>query len=161
MRILGVDPGLLNLGCVLIEVSGGNCQILESMTLKTRPEDSSAKRLYYLYSHFKKFLEISAPEVLAIEEPLAKANPYTTAKVFQAQGIVLLLAEERQIPLKIYHPSYWKSFLCKNGKASKLEVYNFLKTLMGEHNFESKLKDNHMVDALALALVCALELKVF
>ncbi|MFN3921169.1 MAG: crossover junction endodeoxyribonuclease RuvC [Caldimicrobium sp.] len=159
MKILGVDPGLLNLGCVLIEVDKGKCQILESITLKTKNKDPLEKRLYYLYSHLKKLLENIEPEYIAIEEPLAKANPYTTARIFQAQGMVLLLAEEKNIPLKIYYPSYWKSFLCNHGKASKNEVYSFLKTLFGGYNLD-KVRDNHMVDALALALVCAMELKV-
>ncbi len=161
MKILGVDPGLLNLGCVLTEVNKGKCEILESITLKTKSIDSLAQRLYQLFNSFKNLIERCRPDLIAVEEPLAKTNAYTTAKVFQAQAIVLILAEEHGIPIKIYHPSYWKNFLCGNGRASKAEVLAFLRNILGEENLKSKIQDEHMSDALGLALVCALEMNIF
>lgn len=160
MRILGIDPGLLNLGCFLLEVDNGQGRGIEGKTFKTNPKQPLSKRLFQLYTLLRDYLEEKKPDFIATEEPLAKSNSYMTAKVYQAQALVLLLAEEKGIPLKIFHPSYWKNFLCGNGRASKEDILTFFTKLFREENLKDKIQDEHMGDALALALVCALELKI-
>lgn len=159
MKILGVDPGLLNLGYTLIEVERDKYSILDGKTLKSESRDPLSKRLYYLYLKVKEILEIHKPDIIATEEPLVKANPFSSVKLFQVQGIVLLLAEEKGIPIKIYHPTFWKKFLCGNGSATKEEILHFLRYGLGLDNLMIKIQDEHTCDALAMAIVCALELK--
>jgi crossover junction endodeoxyribonuclease RuvC len=159
VKILGVDPGLLNLGCVLIEVKNGRLRLIRAETLRSPLKESLSKRLYHLYQTFGDFLRVEKPELLAIEEPLPKVNPHTTAKVSQVQAIVLLRAEEESLLTKSYNPAYWKKFLCGDGGASKGEVKKFLRALVGKE-FDAKIKDDHTSDALALALVCAFELSL-
>ncbi len=159
MKILGVDPGLLNLGCALIEIKNTCLSLIRAETLRSPSKESLSKRLYHLYQAFGDFLMFEKPELIAIEEPLPKVNPHATAKVSQAQAIVLLKAEEESLLIRSYNPAYWKNFLCGNGGASKGEVKKFLRAFVGGE-FDAKIKDDHTSDALALALVCAFELNL-
>ncbi|MFN3504756.1 MAG: crossover junction endodeoxyribonuclease RuvC [Caldimicrobium sp.] len=161
MKILGVDPGLLNLGYTLIEVKKNKFSILKANTLKSKSKDPLQKRLYHLYANFMYILELYKPDIIALEEPIAKANPFSTAKLFQVQAIVLLVAEEIGVPIKIYHPSFWKSYLCGNGRATKKDVLYILKNVLTVDNFKIKIQDEHTCDALALAIVCALEMNLY
>ncbi|BAU22917.1 Holliday junction resolvase [Caldimicrobium thiodismutans] len=159
MKILGVDPGLLNLGCVLLEVKEKKLNLIKAETIKAPPKQSLSQRLFFLYQAFKKLLKSERPEFLVVEEPIPKINPHSTAKVFQAQAIVLIIAEEESIPIRYYNPSFWKKYLCGDGKATKAEVKNFLKAFIGKE-FDAKIKDEHTTDALAMALVLALDLNL-
>jgi len=155
MKILGIDPGLLNLGCVLLEVEKGEIATIYAETLKTSPQDPLSKRLFYLYKELERLLRERKPEVIVLEEAIPKANPQSTAKVMQTKTLVFLLSEEMGIPLRLYHPSFWKSFLLGNGMAKKGEIKKFLKGLLGDKI--GLIKNEHLADALALTLVYALE----
>jgi len=155
MKVLGIDPGLLNLGCVLLEVEEGGIATIYAETLKTSPQDPLSKRLFYLYKELERLLRERKPEVIVLEEAIPKANPQSTAKVLQTKTLIYLLSEELVIPLRLYHPSFWKSFLMGNGMAKKGEVKKFLKGLLGDKI--GLIKNEHLADALALALVYALE----
>ncbi|MGC8871932.1 MAG: crossover junction endodeoxyribonuclease RuvC [Caldimicrobium sp.] len=156
MKILGVDPGLLNLGCVLIQIVEKDFEILRSETFKPKRDLEISKKLFYLYQALKKLIEEEQPDYVVLEEAIPKANPHSTVKVSQTSSLILLLSEEKGLPLKVYHPSYWKSFICGNGLAKKNEVLQFLLRLFKE-KIDDKIRDTHQADALSLALVFALE----
>lgn len=159
MKILGVDPGLLNLGYALIDAEDKKLNLIKAETIKAPLKKSLSQRLFFLYKAFKDLLKIERPDFLVIEEPIPKVNPYSSAKIFQAQAIVLIIAEEESIPIRSYNPSFWKKYLCGNGGATKDEVKKFLKAFIGKE-IDAKIKDEHTSDALAMALVLALELNL-
>ncbi len=156
MKILGIDPGLLNLGCVVIKIREGDFEILRAETLKPKRNLGLSKKLFFLYRILQEFIEKECPDYIVLEEIIPKANPQATVKLSQAQALILLISEEKGIPFKLYHPSQWKAYLCGNGLANKEEVILALRRLFGE-KFDDKIRDEHLADALALSLVFALE----
>ncbi len=156
MKILGIDPGLLNLGCVLIKIDKGDFEILKAKTFKTKRTFEITKKLVFLYQSLKAFIEEDFPDYIVVEDVLPHANPQSTVKISQVQALVLLLSEEKGIPLKLYHPSYWKAYLCGNGLSQKEEILNTLRRFF-KGKIDDKIKDEHLADALSLALVFAME----
>lgn len=156
MKILGIDPGLLNLGCVLLKVEKKDFVILKAETLKPKRNLELSKKLFFLYQKLKEFIKNENPDYIIFEDIIPKANPLSTAKLSQAQALVFLISEKKKIPIKIYHPSYWRAYLCGNGLAEKEEVYFALKRLFGKE-IDDKIKDEHQTDALAISLVFAME----
>lgn len=160
MKILGIDPGLLNLGCVLLKIGDRDFEILRAETLKPKRNLELSKKLFYLYQNLKEFIKEENPDYIILEEVIPKANPSSTAKLSQAQALVLLISEEKKIPVKIYHPSYWKAYLCGNGLAEKEKIYFTLKRLFGE-KIDDKIRNSHLADAMAISLVFAMENNIF
>ncbi len=159
MKLLSLDPGLVSLGYLLATIENQSLTILKGDTLKAPPNLPLSKRLYFIFQNLKELLERERPDWVILEELIPQANPHSTYKIFQVQAIALVLAEEMALPFKIYHPSYWKSFLCGDGKATKKEVQRVLRNLLGKE-IEPFLKKSDVADALALTVVAALELKL-
>lgn len=156
MKILAIDPGILNLGCLIIEIVKKDFEILRAETIKPKRNLEYSEKLFYLYQTLKTVIEEERPSQIVLEEIIPKANPISTVKLAQVQALVLLLSQEKGIPLKLYHPSYWKSYLCGNGLAGKKEVHAILKRLLGE-KIDDKIRDEHLADALAISLVFVME----
>jgi len=155
--VLGVDPGLLNFGYIVLENRGRDYKILSADVLKTSPKLALGSRLWHIYKGLEKILEEYKPEMIAVEEPLPQVNSVNTAKIVQVFALVLLASEERRLPYITYHPSQWKSFLCGDGWATKEDLLKVIQSLLGK-DLDSKIrKVEHILDALGIALVSILE----
>ncbi len=162
MKILGIDPGLNNLAYAFLEVEKSFYKLKDWQTFNTKNLKNISDKLVYLYNGLKNIIENYQPDYIALEEVFAKTYPTASAKLAQAQAIVLLIAGLYKIPVKIYHPSEIKKIFTQNGKAKKdaiSRVFNlFFKNGILEVETLQK-EDNHKIDALALALLLALELR--
>lgn len=157
MRVLGVDPGLLNFGYIVLENRGRDYKILSADVLKTSPKLALGSRLWHIYKGLEKILEEYKPEMIAVEEPLPQVNSVNTAKIVQVFALVLLASEERRLPYITYHPSQWKSFLCGDGRATKEDLLKVIQSLLGRDLDSTIRKVEHILDALGIALVSILE----
>lgn len=153
MRFLGVDPGLLNLGYAIIEKLNSHLHVIDVGTLKTSVKAPLPKRLHQLYISFIQIIEKYHPVIIVVEEPLVKVNPHTSAKVNQVFGLILLASAETQREILTFKPTEWKKALFGYGQISKDSIIKSLKVLLNQ-SFDDKLtKDEHIVDALSLALL--------
>ncbi len=162
MKILGIDPGLNNLAYAFLEVEKSSYKLKDWQTFNTKNLKNISDKLVYLYNGLKNIIEKYQPDYIALEEIFVRTYPTTSAKLAQAQAIILLIAGLYKIPVKMYHPSEIKKIFTQNGKAKKdaiSRVFNlFFRNGILEVETLQK-EDDHKIDALALALLLALELR--
>ena len=162
MKILGIDPGINNLAFALLEIKNGSYELKDWETLNTKKCKNLIEKLTYLFNRLKETVTKFKPDIIGIEDTFAKTYPRAGSTLAQAQAIALLVAGLHNIPVKTYHPSEIKKFFTQYGKAQKEDIYHILNLFFKEKivNFNFELKpDSHKIDALAIALILALELQ--
>ena len=110
---------------------------------------SLGPRLYRIYSQLLGLLSEYPPDVVAIEEPFVSTNPRTAMAIGQAQGLALLVAAEKNIPVQGYPPRKVKLAVSGNGAATKEEIQQA--TMLHLRLATPPVPDD-AADALAVAL---------
>ncbi len=148
MIVLGIDPGLANLGVGVVQEEGRTTTALYHNCFVTSSQVSMPDRLLYLYRALSQIIEIHQPEVAAMEEQFLKKQADTAFKVGQAVGVVQLACAVAGLPVHIYGPMQVKQALVGTGRAEKEQVIYMVKATLKIRTLEN----NHAADALALAL---------
>ena len=156
MKILGLDPGVLNFGYAKVFVSTNRLELLDFGTLSPPRSYSYSEKLFWLYQNLSKLVENFKPEFLACEEYLPRVNPESSAKVAQAQALVHLISASFKISLKTFHPSTWRSLLIGSTTENLEALKERLKLFVSEETLE-KL-DEHALSALGISLSLALDM---
>ncbi|RKX61938.1 MAG: hypothetical protein DRP34_04965 [Thermodesulfobacteriota bacterium] len=161
MKILGIDPGIHNLAFALLEIKNSSYELKDWQTFNTKNCKTTVEKLTYLFNKLKETVERLKPDIIGIEEIFAKTYPKAGTKLAQAQAIALLIAGLYNIPVKTYHPLEIKKFFTQYGRAKKEEISHILNLFLKEKIVKPKFElkpDSHKMDALAVALILALEL---
>lgn len=148
-RVIGIDPGLANLGIGAIEEVGNEPRLLGSVLLTTGPREAQAARLLKLKLAVNEFIVQHRPDALAIEGQFFHQQREVAFKVGQAVGVVLLAAAESGVPVFEYGPLQVKQALVGTGRADKAQVAYMVRALL---KLSATPSSNHVADALALAL---------
>lgn len=147
--VVGVDPGLANLGIGVVREEGKTPRFVASELVRTSSEMGTPERLLMIHRAIRRALEVHQPEALAIESQFFHQQPGTAFKVGEAVGVVLLACAQQQVPVFEYGPMEVKQALVGTGGASKEQVIFMVRaTLALTKNPES----THAADALGLAL---------
>ena len=149
MRILGIDPGYGITGFGVIEANRGVCQLLRCGAITTPAGMDFSARLEIIYEDMKNLLEVAKPDVVAIEELFFGQNVTTGIGVAQARGVLLLAIRQAGVPIASYKPAQVKQSVVGYGNASKHQVMDMTKRLLG---LQQMPKPDDAADAIALAL---------
>ena len=149
MRILGVDPGLANLGLGAIEAHGSDARLLSTELVKTRARDDDGARLALLYDAVRAAIAAVDAEALVVEGQFFHRQRDAAMKVGQALGVVRLAAHHAGVPVSSYGPLQVKQALVGTGRADKAQVAYMVRALL---RLTSAPPSHHVSDALALAL---------
>src|SRR5690606_23322572 len=103
-RVVGIDPGLANLGLGAVEEARNEPRLLGSLLLKTSARDDQSSRLQAIRDQVDGFLELHRPDALAIEGQFFHHQRAAAFKVGQAFGVVMLCAADRGVPVFEYGP---------------------------------------------------------
>ena len=123
MRILGVDPGLVNTGYAVIEQEGGSMQAVEGGVITTKSSEPLADRLHTIFSDVREVIARLEPEAMAIEDLHSRAAFVKTAILMgHARGVICLAATRAEVPLQNYAATQVKKLLTGNGRAPKQQV---------------------------------------
>ena len=148
MRVLGIDPGTLNLGYGIVdEVDGMTmvaCGVL-SLPSKVPVE----QRLSYLY---KKLCEIVArykPDEVAIEEPFVAGNARSALAIGRAQAIAILAAANENLQIFRYLPKQVKLQVTDYGNSNKEQVQEMVRLQL---RLAQPPHPSDAADALAVAI---------
>lgn len=153
MRILGVDPGLTRCGIGLIEAGRGKTlQFLDVDTIRTATSLNLDERIGQIATAIESKLEEFRPELIALERVFAQQNLRTVMGVAQISGVVLLLANQRKIPIQLHTPSEVKAAVTGSGRANKDQVGFMVAKLLG---LQEVPKPADAADALAIAITAA------
>jgi len=129
MRILGIDPGTLVMGYGVVEEKQGGLTHVVDGTIS--PSGELAQRLRELYDGLQEMIRAYAPDAVAMESPFFSKNVVSTVKLGQVQGVVVLAATHAALDSCSYTPMEVKSAVAGYGKATKAQVREMVKRLLG------------------------------
>ncbi len=153
MKILGIDPGIGICGFGLIE----NDKALDYGVVTTVIGAPLPSRLKELFEGLTEVIETTKPDVISVEKLFFSKNITTGISVAEARGIVLLVAEQHQIPVYEYTPNEIKKTLTGYGSAKKGQIQEMVKIHLG---LEKRPKPDDAADALAAAITYSLMQKI-
>jgi len=149
MRVLGIDPGTLNLGYGVVDEDAGEMVMVDCGVLSQPSRVPVEKRLSSLY---KKLVEIVArhqPDEVAIEEPFVADNRRSALAVGRAQAIAILAAANKNLPVFRYLPTQVKQQVTDYGLSGKEQVQEMVKLQLG---LAERPEPSDAADALAVAI---------
>ncbi|SDX69097.1 Holliday junction endonuclease RuvC [Acetomicrobium thermoterrenum DSM 13490] len=149
MLCLGIDPGIGRVGFGYVNEEGSALSGLAFGCIDTDPDLSVQDRLNMIYDEIKNHINTIRPDVLAMERLFFGQNLTTAENVWQARGVILLLAAQERLPIVEPAPSQVKMAVCGYGKASKSQVQEMVKCIL---SLESVPKPDDAADALAIAI---------
>ncbi|GHF56006.1 crossover junction endodeoxyribonuclease RuvC [Deinococcus metalli] len=148
MIVLGIDPGLANLGLGLVDGDVRRARHLYHVCLTTESAWIMPRRLQYIHEEVSRLLAEYQPDAVAIEDQILRKQADVAFKVGQAFGVVQLACAQAGVPIHAYGPMQVKKALVGAGRAEKEQVIYMVKATLGVR----ELFNNHAADALALAL---------
>ena len=151
MKILGIDPGLGRCGFGLIEI-GQKTRALDFGVVTTTVDAPLPARLLELYDSLNEVFDETKPEMVAVEKLFFAKNITTGIAVAEARGIVLLVAEQKGLPVYEYTPNEIKKSLTGYGAATKTQIEEMVRVHL---ELEKKPKPDDAADALAVAITCS------
>lgn len=150
MRILGIDPGLAIVGWAFIDFDkDGNPTPVDYGAIITEKGLPVETRLKEIYDDLTLLVEKYKPDYCGVETLLFYNNATTAIVVGEARGIVLLVLEQHNIPIKDFSPLQVKDAVTGYGKANKKQVQENVKRLC---NLDEIPQPDDAADALAVAL---------
>lgn len=147
MRVLGIDPGLRNLGWGVIDVVGARISHVGNGILHSAGDDL-ARRLCSLHAQLTEVLRLYAPEVAAVEHTFVNKDAVATLKLGQARGIALLVPAQFGLEVGEYAPNAVKKTVVGVGHAAKVQVDHMVRL----HLPGVKVAGPDAADALAVAI---------
>ncbi len=154
--ILGIDPGTIVMGYGLIEEKGNKIRVIKGGVIKTGAFNDHYLRLNHIFSRTKALIDECKPDELAIESAFYGKDVQAMLKLGRAQGIIMGLALQRDIPIFEYAPLKVKQSITGMGKAAKEQVAYFLKNTLKIPNLPPELDTT---DAIAVAVCHHLQSK--
>ena len=148
MKILGVDPGLVNTGFGIISYNKV-IEILDFGIISPDKNNSLSLRLHTIYTDMRLLIEKYEPDCLSIEEVFYSNNIKTTMKLGQARGAVLIAAAHFNLQVYEYSARKIKLSLTGNGNSTKDQVKFMVENRL---KIDCKNLKNDASDALAAAL---------
>ena len=151
MRILGIDPGLANLGFGVIEHDrpGASPVHVSHGVIETSKTMPLAQRLRRIHEGLVAAIVEFEPDQVAIEQIFFAKNVKTAISVAQARGVAILATAETDLPMYEYTPLQMKQAIVGYGRASKMQVQMMVRVLL---RLDEIPRPDHAADALAAAL---------
>ena len=148
IRILGIDPGLLNTGWGVIEKDGPRLIHIANGTFKVKPAGTLPDRLAQIYHLLSGVVGEYKPAEAAVEETFVNVNPSSTLKLGQARGVAILTPALHGVKVFEYSPNLIKKSVVGVGHAKKEQIEMMVGMLLGKPAIHSE----HAADSLAIAI---------
>lgn len=148
MRVLGIDPGTVAMGYGLVE-GPDSVTMLDCGVLTASRSTAPPLRLAGLFEKLEAVIDRLHPQEVAIEEPFVAKNPRSALAVGRAQGIAILAAARRGLPVYQYSPAQVKLSVTNYGTSSKEQVQEMVKMIL---RLSEPPRSSDAADALAVAL---------
>ena len=149
MRILGIDPGYGITGFGILDAQRGSTRLVGCGAITTPAGMDFSARLEIIYNDMCDLLKKAKPDAVAIEELFFGQNVTTGIGVAQSRGVILLAIRQAGLPVFSYKPSQVKQAVVGYGNATKRQVQDMTKRLLG---LQAMPKPDDAADAIAIAL---------
>ncbi|WP_442772989.1 crossover junction endodeoxyribonuclease RuvC [Paenirhodobacter enshiensis] len=147
MRVIGIDPGLRNMGWGVIEMDGSRLRHIANGIIHSAGDDLSI-RLLKLHAGLVEVIARYAPETAAVEQTFVNKDAVATLKLGQARGIALLAPAQAGLSIGEYAPNAIKKAVVGVGHADKIQVQHMVRQQLPGVTFDGP----DAADALAIAI---------
>lgn len=147
MRVMGIDPGLRNLGWGVIDVAGSRMTHVANGICHSDSGDL-ASRLLSLHCQLTAVVQRYAPDAAAVEHTFVNKDAVATLKLGQARGIALLVPAQAGLVVGEYAPNAVKKTVVGVGHAAKVQVDHMVRL----HLPGVAITGPDAADALAVAI---------
>ncbi|MEM6578647.1 MAG: crossover junction endodeoxyribonuclease RuvC [Pseudomonadota bacterium] len=147
MRIIGIDPGLRNLGWGVVDADQGRLRHVENGICVSKG-DTLAGRLLSLHEQLSAVFARHRPTHAAVEQTFVNRDGAGTLKLGQARGIALLVPAQFGLSIGEYAPNAVKKTVVGVGHADKVQIAHMVKLLLPGVS----LAGSDAADALAVAI---------
>ena len=154
MRVIGIDPGLRNLGWGVIDAGGGRVAHVANGTCRSEGT-VLAHRLLSLHTQLTQIFAQHAPDAAAVEQTFVNKDGAGTLKLGQARGIAMLVPAQVGLDVGEYAPNAVKKTVVGVGHADKNQVAHMVKMQLPG----AQLHSPDAADALAIALCHAFHIR--
>jgi len=148
MRILGVDPGTINLGYGVVDAEE-EMHMVDCGVIHLPSRLPMEERLHSLYDELSKVIAIYKPNGVAIEEPFIGHNVKSAFAIGRAQAIAILAAVNQGLPVFYYSPTRVKQQITSYGQSDKKQVQEMVRVQLGLAELP---QPGDAADALAVAI---------
>ncbi len=148
MRVMGIDPGLQNMGWGVIEVDGPRVRHVANGVVHSSPRADLASRLLELFDGLTAVVIDQAPDRAAVEQTFVNRDGAATLKLGQARAVALLVPARAGIPVGEYAPNAVKKAVVGVGLAAKEQVDHMVRL----HLPGVAIAGPDAADALAVAI---------
>ncbi len=148
---MGIDPGTNIMGYGVLGICGKTPEVVVMGVIHLNKIESHYMRLRRIHERVSGLVEQYLPDELAIEAPFFGKNVQSMLKLGRAQGVAMVAALIRNIPITEYAPMSIKQAVTGSGGASKERVATMLMHVLNI----PRDRMPHMLDAtdaLAVAL---------
>lgn len=147
MRVMGIDPGLRNMGWGVIDVNGTRLSHVGNGVCKSLGDDLAA-RLLSLHIQLTEVLARFAPDCAAVEQTFVNKDAVATLKLGHARAIALLVPAQAGLSVGEYAPNAVKKTVVGVGKAAKQQVDHMVRMQLPG----VQIAGPDAADALAIAI---------
>lgn len=151
IRLIGIDPGLRNMGWGVIECEGSRLSHVANGSVHSNAKAPLATRLLELHTGLTQVLARHQPDEAAVELTFVNKDAGATLKLGQARGIALLVPAFSGLPVAEYAPNLVKKSVVGSGHADKEQIRMMVGVLLPRCNPANA----DAADALAIAITHA------
>jgi crossover junction endodeoxyribonuclease RuvC len=156
IRILGIDPGLRNMGWGIIDFVGTRLIYVASGTIRSDSGNALGRRLRQLHEELAKVINTHAPQEAAVEETFVNRDPQSALKLGQARGIALVVPALAGLPVTEYAATLIKKTVTGTGHAEKAQIALMVRMLLPKcAELGPRGLSADAADALAIAITHA------
>lgn len=118
------------MGYGVIKVVGTKAEVVTLGVIDMRKFTDPYLKLKHIYERVQGVINSYLPDELAIEAPFFGKNVQSMLKLGRAQGVAIVAALCRDIPVTEYAPLKIKMAITGNGQASKEQVADMLRRML-------------------------------
>jgi crossover junction endodeoxyribonuclease RuvC len=151
--ILGIDPGLENMGWGVID----NNKLVGCGVILTDKKDKNEERLEIIFEELQRIIKKYEVTEVAMESLFFAKNVRSALPVAEAIGVVKVAAKSLGKEVFEYTPLQIKMALVGYGRAEKEQVEMMVRQSL---NLEKAISPSHASDAVAAALTHGFTMKI-
>ena len=148
IRIIGIDPGLRNMGWGVVDSLGSSLSFVSAGTVRSDAKADLASRLCQLYDGLSEVFHQHMPHEAAVEQTFVNKDAKATLKLGQARGIAMLVPARGGLPVAEYAPNAVKKTVIGVGHGDKAQIKLMVNMLLPKAQYDS----DDAADALAIAI---------
>ena len=152
--ILGLDPGIADVGFGIIEKNKKGIRFIKTGSIKTVNLKSFPERLEIIYKKINKLIIKYKPDIIGVEKLYFARNIKTALDVSEARGVIILACQSNSIEIEEFTPTQVKQAVTGSGIANKRQVGLMVKTIL---KLNKVPKPDDASDALAVAIATSIK----